>query len=103
MAKFNMTGLHTHIMPKLIIQRLSKEVQPENNGLQMRKLFSFVCLIYSTFGVAASPLAWDGAATDSSAGFAGPVCVIGTTRSVFCGTALRAAVMVSTPSDDKDD
>lgn len=97
-----MTSLHTNIMAKLIIQRLSKEVQPENNGLQMRKLFRFVCLIYSTFGVAASDV-WDGAATDSSAGFAGPVCVIGTTRSVFCGTVLRAAVMVSTPSDDKDD
>lgn len=35
---------------------------------------------------------------------AGPVCVIGTTRSVFSGTAgLRGAVIVNTPSDDKDD
>lgn len=34
----------------------------------------------------------------------GPVCVIGTTRSVFGATAgLRGPVIVSTPSDDSDD
>lgn len=36
--------------------------------------------------------------------WAGPVCVIGTTRSVFTGAGgLRGAVMVNTPSDDNED
>lgn len=40
----------------------------------------------------------------SSSFFDGPVCVIGTTRSVLTGSAgLRAAVMVNTPSEDNDD
>lgn len=40
----------------------------------------------------------------SSAFEAGPVCVIGTTRSVFGGAiGLRGAVTVKTPSDDNDD
>lgn len=35
---------------------------------------------------------------------AGPVCVIGTTRSAFGASAgLRGAVTVNTPSDDNDD
>lgn len=59
--------------------------------------------IYSTFGVV---VASGAAAVVVSSGLicAGPVCVIGTTRSVFNGTAgLRGAVMVNTPSDDRDD
>lgn len=42
--------------------------------------------------------------TSSGFVFAGPVCVIGTTRSVFTGAGgLRGAVIVNTPSDDNDD
>lgn len=44
------------------------------------------------------------AAVSSGLICAGPVCVIGTTRSVFKGAGgLRGAVMVNTPSDDRDD
>lgn len=59
--------------------------------------------IYSTFGVmVASVVA--AAAVSSGLICAGPVCVIGTTRSVFKGAGgLRGAVMVNTPSDDRDD
>lgn len=63
--------------------------------------------IHSTFGVevhdSVEAAGVDG--VDSSSCFgAGPVCVIGTTRSVLVGTAgLRGAVTVNTPSDDNDD
>lgn len=76
-------------------------VRPENNGCKCVSCSDLYVMIYSTFDVGASVAGDD--AVDSSAGFVGPVCVIGTTRSVFCGTDLRAAVIVSTPSDDNDD
>lgn len=64
-------------------------------------------LNHSTFGVAAaSAVAVDGALlwALSSVFGAGPVCVIGTTRSVFGGwIGLRGAVTVNTPSEDNDD
>lgn len=53
----------------------------------------------------ASELVVDAAEDGSSVlVWAGPVCVIGTTRSVFTGAGgLRGAVMVNTPSEDNDD
>lgn len=76
-------------------------VRPENNFCKFVSCSDLYVMIYSTFDVGASVAGDD--AVDSSAGFVGPVCVIGTTRSVFCWTVLRDAVMVSTPSDDNDD
>lgn len=77
-------------------------VQPENNCFKYVSSFRLLFIIYSTF-VSLLGDETDAGADDSSSFFDGPVCVIGTTRSVFCCTCLRAAVMVSTPSDDNDD
>lgn len=82
-------------------------VQPENNDvgeiIYVRCFDSLVFYnIYSTFGVLAGVDSADLAG--SSAFGAGPVCVIGTTRSVFGGAiGLRGAVIVKIPSDDNDD
>lgn len=79
-----------------------KVVQPENYTkrriLRECDVYLIYFMIYSTFGVVLA------AAGVSSVFVAGPVCVIGTTRSVFTGVGgLRGAVIVNTPSDDNDD
>lgn len=81
--------------------------------IKKRIAISFVCALWlkclklnhSTFA-AASVGALVGALVCglSSVFGAGPVCVIGTTRSVFGGwMGLRGAVTVNTPSDDNED
>lgn len=83
-------------------------------GLNRKRIeVSFVCamcdwvlkLNHSTCGAAAASAEAGALVCGFSSAFgAGPVCVIGTTRSVFGGgVGLRGAVTVNTPSEDNED